>query len=709
MALSGRRKRVLLSGNCSFVHMIRGILMFCTSCGRQIEDNAAFCPYCGAKVLASIDDSETGLSVGPDFNSGGAGKDDSSWDESVPYGGSGGKGGSGYSDGGYSGGSGYGGSGYSGGSGGSGYNNSGYSNGSGGNGYNNSGYSNGSGGNGYSSSGYSNGSGGNGYGNSGYSGGSGSYGGSGYNSGSGGGYDGAGYGSSGYGSGSGSYGGSGYSDGSGYGGSGYGSGPDFGSGSGYGGGSGFGGSGGPDFGGGPDLGSDRSFEKRTEPAKLRGSGTVERMIHLGSGLVGFSPLLGVVFSLLFGLLMRVIMAFFWRSAIFSAISLVRQIVFVACLVLVIGVLVGSVYLVLSGKIEQTQEFIFVLIASFIAVIYFALLIVHQVLPVRIILILADLVLGIDLVAKLVTYGTGLYGSFNLQESLNVLRSRSVERQARSGKGNAGPGGAGNATSYGAAAGAAAYGTLSTAVDGRAGGNGPQGYGSQGYGPQGYGPQGGSPYPGMNMGESYFDGTGAELLGNLILTVLVSTLTCGIATPWFLCRIYKWRKEHTVIDGKRLTFNGTGAELLGKWIIWELLTLITCGLYSLYVVIALKKWELSHTAYMGGPEIGEAVYPGSLFDGSFASYLGNSILCSFLTMITCGIAYPWASVPLLKWEYNGSVVSGDRAGYFGKGTDMFGIYIINGLLSCITCGIYTPWAICRVNRYVYSNVHIVRRG
>ena len=633
--------------------------MFCSSCGRQIEDNSAFCPYCGTKILASMSGSETGVSTGNGFN------DNESWDESVPYGGNG----------------------YNSGSGGSGYGGSGYRNGSGGNGYGGSRYSNGSGGNGYGGSGYGSGSGGNGYG------------GSGYGSGSGG----NGYGGSGYGSGSG---------GNGYGGSGYGSGSD---GNGYGGGSGFdfGGSSGPDFGGGPDLGSDRSFDKRTGPAKLRGTGTAERMIHLGSGLVGFSPLLGLVFSLLFGMLSRVIVALFWSSPMLSVISFVRQLIFVACLVLVIGVLVGSLYLAVSGKIEQAQEFIFVLIASFIAAIYFALLIIHQLFPVRIILILADLVLGIDLVAKLVTYGTGLYGNFNLSESLNILRSRSIERQARSGKGNAGPGGAGNAGAYGAAAGAAAYGTLTDGMNGPQGygpqGYGPQGYGPQGYGPQGYGPQGGMPYPGANMGESYFDGTGAELLGNLILTVLVSTLTCGIATPWFLCRIYKWRKEHTVIDGKRLTFNGTGAELLGKWIIWELLTVITCGLFSFYVVIALKKWELSHTAYMGGPEMGEAVYPGSLFDGSFASYLGNSLLCSFLTMITCGIAYPWASVPLLKWEYNGSVVSGDRAGYFGNGTDMFGIYIINGLLSFITCGIYTPWAICKINRYVYSNVHIVRRG
>ena len=661
--------------------------MFCTSCGKQIDDNAMFCPYCGVKVLASKSDFETGLSNSSDHNPGSKGYDGGSWDESLSYGGAGSKGGSGYSNGGYSGGSG------------SGYSSSGYSSGSGGNGYSSSGYSSGSGGNGYSGSGYSSGSGGNGYSGSGYSSGSGGsgYSGSGYDSGSG-------YGSSGYDSGSGysngsGYGGSGYSSGSGYGGSGYdsagynsGSGAS-GNGSGYS--SGFGGSGGSGFGGGPDgpdWGSDRSFEKRTDPAKLRGSGTAERMIHLGTGLVGFMPLLGAVFSLFLGILSRLMGVFLWRYfGLYRGFFVVRQIVFVACLVVVIGVLIGALYLVLSGKIGQEQEFIFVLLASFVAIAYFVLLILYKLLPVRLILIIAGLVLGIDLVAKLVTYGTGLCGNFNLSESLNILRSRSVERKARADKGNAGNGGPGSA----AAGGAAVYGTL-TAADGRSGSYGP-------------GPQSGMPYPGANTGGSYFDGTGAELLGNLILTALVSALTCGIATPWFLCRIYRWRKEHTVIDGKRLTFNGTGGELLGKWIIWELLTIITCGLFAFYVNVALKKWELSHTAYLGAPEPMGVVYQGSLFDGSFASYLGNSLLCGFLTMITCGIAYPWASVPLIKWEYGGSVVSGDRAGYFGNGTDMFGIYIINGLLSFITCGIYYPWAICRMNRYIYSNVHIIRRG
>ena len=421
------------------------------------------------------------------------------------------------------------------------------------------------------------------------------------------------------------------------------------------------------------------------------------MIHLGSGLVGFAPLIGMFFSLIMSLATHVIAGYIFRSyGAFVVFGFVKQIILVACLVIVVGILIGAFYLVMTGRTAQEQEFIIVLIASFIAVVYFVLLLLNKLMPLRIVLIIADLVLGIDLVAKLVTYGTGLCGNFNLAESVAVLQSRSVERQARSAAGNTGSGDYGSA----AAGGAAAY-TYSSLPSNENGPGGPGGPGS-------YGPQGGAPYPDANRGGSYFDGTGGELVGLLILTVLVSLITCGIATPWFLCKIYRWQKEHTVIDGKRLTFNGSGAELLGKWIIWEVLSAITCGLYGFYMAVALKKWELSHTAYMGTQDIGGMPYQGSQFDGSFASYIGNRVLCNFLTSITCGIAYPWASVPLIKWEYTGSVVCRDRLGYFGNGSDMFKIYIINMLLTYITCGIYAPWAICRINRYICSNVHVIHR-
>ena len=208
-------------------------------------------------------------------------------------------------------------------------------------------------------------------------------------------------------------------------------------------------------------------------------------------------------------------------------------------------------------------------------------------------------------------------------------------------------------------------------------------------------------------DSYFDGNGAELFGKYILTVLVSAITCGIATPWMLVRIYEWRMEHTVIDGKRQCFNGTGAELFGKWIIWELLSAVTCGIYAWYVPVALQQWETAHTSYASSKNANAPVYERSYFDGTFSSYIGNAFLAGLITAITCGIAYPWGQTKILNWQMSGKVVDGDRYYYDGTGGELFGVYIVNALLSLVTCGIYTPWAICKINEYVYSHTHIVR--
>lgn len=88
---------------------------------------------------------------------------------------------------------------------------------------------------------------------------------------------------------------------------------------------------------------------------------------------------------------------------------------------------------------------------------------------------------------------------------------------------------------------------------------------------------------INPEMSYFDGNGAELFGYTILGTIICVVTCGIATPWIICKIYSWKLSHTVINGRRLTFDGTGASLLGHWIVWELLTLVTCGIYSFFNV------------------------------------------------------------------------------------------------------------------------------
>ncbi len=201
--------------------------------------------------------------------------------------------------------------------------------------------------------------------------------------------------------------------------------------------------------------------------------------------------------------------------------------------------------------------------------------------------------------------------------------------------------------------------------------------------------------------SYFDGDGGTLFGLILLTALVGMFTCGIAVPWMLCKVYTWRKEHTVINGRRLMFNGTGADLFGHWILWEILCVVTCGIYAFFMHVALRKWEMNHTFYADRPDL------AGQFDGNSVEYFGYGLIQGLLLMITCGLAAPWTITMITKWETQHCVVAGDRMRYTGTAMELLGQYLIVALLSVITCGIYSAWGIVRLNKYIYSHTCVDR--
>ena len=209
--------------------------------------------------------------------------------------------------------------------------------------------------------------------------------------------------------------------------------------------------------------------------------------------------------------------------------------------------------------------------------------------------------------------------------------------------------------------------------------------------------------------SFFDGSGAELFGKMILLELLSIITCSLATPWILVDVIRWRKRHTVINGRRLDFDGTASELFGHWIKWFLLTVITCGIYAYFARIDYLKWEKSHTFYEGEAPYTNAGSRTSFFDGTVSEYIGSAVLASLITTFTCGIGGAWGSNMLTQYEYKGTCICGDRFNYTGTGGSLFGIYLVNSLLTVLTCGIYSAWATCALNRYIISNVHVNNSG
>ena len=96
--------------------------------------------------------------------------------------------------------------------------------------------------------------------------------------------------------------------------------------------------------------------------------------------------------------------------------------------------------------------------------------------------------------------------------------------------------------------------------------------------------------------SSWDGGVLDTVVNSIVASLIISVTCGIATPWAICYMWKFIISHAIVDGKRLSFDGTGGQLFGNWIKWFLLMIITLGIYSFWVYPRMINWVAKHTHF-----------------------------------------------------------------------------------------------------------------
>lgn len=95
---------------------------------------------------------------------------------------------------------------------------------------------------------------------------------------------------------------------------------------------------------------------------------------------------------------------------------------------------------------------------------------------------------------------------------------------------------------------------------------------------------------------YFDGGAATFLGTLLLALLVTIASLGIAYPFALVLRQRWKAKHTYVEGRRLMFTGTGLGLFGNWIKWLFFIFVTCGIYSFWVVPRVVKWTVEHQEF-----------------------------------------------------------------------------------------------------------------
>ncbi|MFO0636207.1 MAG: DUF898 family protein [Nannocystaceae bacterium] len=114
-----------------------------------------------------------------------------------------------------------------------------------------------------------------------------------------------------------------------------------------------------------------------------------------------------------------------------------------------------------------------------------------------------------------------------------------------------------------------------------------------------------------VGNLDFDGKGGQLFVTLLVGGLLCAITLYIYMPWFQVKMTKFWAENTRIhyQGRVFAgaFHGTGGEFFVTFLVGYLLTLVTAGIYTPWFMIKLWKFDFNNHEFN---EIGGA--PGGAF-------------------------------------------------------------------------------------------------
>jgi uncharacterized membrane protein YjgN (DUF898 family) len=209
----------------------------------------------------------------------------------------------------------------------------------------------------------------------------------------------------------------------------------------------------------------------------------------------------------------------------------------------------------------------------------------------------------------------------------------------------------------------------------------------------------------------FTGTGGGLFAKYLVGVILTALTLGIYTPWFLVNLTRFFEENTTAttgDGKTYVFNfsGTGGTLFGTFIVGYILTAVTLGIYAPWFLVSIGRFLTNNTKLM---ENG-AVAGTFEFKGTGGQLLGTFIVGYILTLVTLGIYGFWFQVNLIKYftkNIFGTVANKTCRGEFtGTGGRFLCIHVVGYLLTVLTLGIYGAWYLCNLMKYKFNHTKVL---
>ena len=233
----------------------------------------------------------------------------------------------------------------------------------------------------------------------------------------------------------------------------------------------------------------------------------------------------------------------------------------------------------------------------------------------------------------------------------------------------------------------------------------------------------------------FDEFISLFIGNLLLTII----TFGIYSPWFMTNVYKFFARNAKHDEHNFEFKGNGTDLFVIFLVTLIIPVMVVSAIGL--IGAVLGGFMDALMHREMPEISGFVVFLVIFETvslilifvcltyyfykwfvnlSFKDYeikwetvfwpsAQQLFIQIGLSVITFGIYSPLGSLRLYKYFMEKTVATNETSlkkfGYDLAAGDDF-LFIWGQVLLCIiTLGIYFPWAYCKISNYVLSKTYV----
>jgi len=219
----------------------------------------------------------------------------------------------------------------------------------------------------------------------------------------------------------------------------------------------------------------------------------------------------------------------------------------------------------------------------------------------------------------------------------------------------------------------------------------------------------------------------KYLGIVFLGMLLTIITLGIYSPWFVRNLQRFYINNSSYNDNKFSFQGEGGKLFVIILLTVIVPMIIVGI-SMYLLFGkdistqTKSYQIINQVVMNLLLIPYMYFIYKwVVDIRYKEYhikwetealpsIGKIAVEVILSIITFGIYFPLAFVRLYKYftEKTKGKALDNQTITFGYDIDQLNDFLLiwgQILLTIVTLGIYYPWAICKISKRILSKTYM----